>query len=219
MAFLHFCPFFGMIVDSAFGELNFGKSSNICIPKIWQKMKKSLVQLAINPFLHCTSKTRNPDCGSPKSIIICNLCLISLFVIICLLQFSDVVGMCLIFHTAEFSMQKFYFSCTLSIVLAMCCQWNMVWAYIQNFQVLLCKWWYLLIWPHFRTNLQQCASTALIILMVVVVSEIHLVDLREIKKQIHLVSRQPLLILLIGQLTWMASSYHRSSMCHVCWQF
>ena len=30
-------------------------SSNM--PKIWQKMKKSLVQLALNPFLHGTSKT------------------------------------------------------------------------------------------------------------------------------------------------------------------
>jgi len=30
------------------------------MPKIWQKMKKNLGQLALNPFLHGTSKARNP---------------------------------------------------------------------------------------------------------------------------------------------------------------
>ena len=43
---------------------NFEKSSNM--PKIWQKMKKSLVQLALNPFLHGTSITLNPGFGYPK---------------------------------------------------------------------------------------------------------------------------------------------------------
>ena len=33
------------------------------MPKIWQKMKKSLVQLAFNLLLHGTSKTRNPGFG------------------------------------------------------------------------------------------------------------------------------------------------------------
>ena len=37
------------------------KSSNM--PKIWQNMKKSSVQLALNPFLHGTSKTPKFDFG------------------------------------------------------------------------------------------------------------------------------------------------------------
>ena len=48
---------------SAFGALHFEKKSS-SMPKIWQKMKKSLVELAFkNPFLRGTSKTRNPDFG------------------------------------------------------------------------------------------------------------------------------------------------------------
>ena len=41
-----------------FGALHFEKSSKMA--KIWQKMKKSLVQLTSNPFLHRTAGTQNP---------------------------------------------------------------------------------------------------------------------------------------------------------------
>ena len=67
MAFLHFDgQIFGIFDDFskfriAFGVLHFGKSSNMA--KIWGKMMKSLVRLALNPFLHGTSKTRNPGFG------------------------------------------------------------------------------------------------------------------------------------------------------------
>ena len=40
---------------SAFGALFFEKSSNMA--KIWQNMKKALVQFAFNPFLHGTEGT------------------------------------------------------------------------------------------------------------------------------------------------------------------
>ena len=35
--------------------------------KIWQKMKKNLVQLAFNPFLQGTSSARNPGFGMQVS--------------------------------------------------------------------------------------------------------------------------------------------------------
>ena len=44
--------------------LHFEKSSNM--PKIRQKVKKSLVQLALNPFLYGTSKTRVPGMPDPS---------------------------------------------------------------------------------------------------------------------------------------------------------
>ena len=61
---------------SIYSALHFQKSSNMA--KIWQKMKKSLVQLP--PFLHGTSKTQNPgfDFRVPDlSLIVCkSLCTI-----------------------------------------------------------------------------------------------------------------------------------------------
>ena len=35
--------------------------------EIWQKMKKRLIQLAMNPFLHSTTGTRNPSTRSATS--------------------------------------------------------------------------------------------------------------------------------------------------------
>ena len=55
--------------------------------------------------------------------------------------------------------------------------------------------------------------------MMVVVSKIHLVQKENKTDTIFQDSRWPLLILLIGQLTRMASSYHPSLICHVCWQY
>ena len=45
-AFFNFLPFFIAVPPSN-------------MPKIWQNMKKSLVQFALNPFLHDTSNTRS----------------------------------------------------------------------------------------------------------------------------------------------------------------
>ena len=54
--FFIFGQIFGLFDDSskfrsAFSALHFEKSSNMA--KIWPKMKKSLVQLALNPFFGC----------------------------------------------------------------------------------------------------------------------------------------------------------------------
>ena len=51
----HFCQIFGIFDEfsklfSGCGVLHFEKLSNM--PKIWQKMKKVLIRLALNPFLH-----------------------------------------------------------------------------------------------------------------------------------------------------------------------
>ena len=52
------------IYQATFGMLYFEKSSNL--PKIWQKMKKSLVQLALNIFVHGTSKNPKPRFQVPN---------------------------------------------------------------------------------------------------------------------------------------------------------
>jgi len=65
-AFLHFLPIFDIFDDfskffSTVSALPFEKSSNMA--KMYQKMRNCLVQLSLNPFLHSTSKTRNPGFG------------------------------------------------------------------------------------------------------------------------------------------------------------
>ena len=65
--FWHICDDFSKFRSAAFGLLYFGKLSKI--PKLWQKMKKSLVQLALNQFLHGRSKTRVSDTQSVTNII------------------------------------------------------------------------------------------------------------------------------------------------------
>ena len=80
------------------------------------------VPVALNSFLYYAI-CHNLGFGylSNPSLFV-NLCLISLFVIICLLQFSDVVGMYLTFHTEEFSIQELYFSCLVHMYI--CRWWN-----------------------------------------------------------------------------------------------
>ena len=68
--FSFFLPNFAIFDDcskfySTFGALHFEKSSNIA--KIWQKMKKSLVQLALNAFLDGTSKTQTTQVSGTRS--------------------------------------------------------------------------------------------------------------------------------------------------------
>ena len=50
------------LFSDAFRVLHFEKSSNMS--KIWQKMKKRLVQLAFKTFLHGNVGTRNPGIHS-----------------------------------------------------------------------------------------------------------------------------------------------------------
>ena len=61
---LFFAQTFAIFVDfsvspSNFGVLHFEKSSNMA--KIWQQMMKSLLQLALNPFLHGTTAYGYPQ--------------------------------------------------------------------------------------------------------------------------------------------------------------
>ena len=62
----YFCQIFGIFGDysmlcSAFSTHHFEKSSNML--KFWQKIKKSLVALALNLCLRSSSKIRNPRFG------------------------------------------------------------------------------------------------------------------------------------------------------------
>ena len=70
MGFLFFCQTCGIFDDrskfrSAFVALHFEKSWNMA--KIWQKMKKSLVQLAFSPFFVWFRIPKNPIFGYPES--------------------------------------------------------------------------------------------------------------------------------------------------------